>query len=278
MPTVSVIIPTFNRAHYVVEAIESVLAQSYHDFELIIVDDGSTDETAQIIGEYQNRLQYFYQENQGPSAARNWGIHQATGTFIAFLDSDDLWHKDKLKTQMSLMNQQPEIKICYTNEIWIRNGVRVNQRKIHQKYSGWIFQRCLPLCIISPTSALIHREVFDKVGLFDENFIVCEDYDLWLRICSNYTVAFIDQPLITKRGGHSDQLSRKFWGMDRFRVMALEKILLQDHLNNEDRKAAIEMLTKKCHILATGFLKRGKIEEANKYQTISDIYKPKILK
>ena len=173
---------------------------------------------------------------------------------------------------MELITKNPEIEICYTNEIWIRNGVRVNQKKIHQKYSGWIFQRCLPLCIISPSSVLLHREVFNKVGLFDENLIVCEDYDLWLRVSTVYPITFIDEPLIIKRGGHQDQLSRKFWGMDRFRIMALEKILSKNDLKEEDRKVAVAILKKKCNIVAHGCFKRGKIDEGNNYRAILKKY------
>ena len=173
---------------------------------------------------------------------------------------------------MELIAKNPEIKICYTNEIWIRNGVRVNQKKIHQKYSGWIFQKCLPLCIISPSSVLIKREVFDRVGVFDENLIVCEDYDLWLRVSINYPIFFIDKSLIIKRGGHQDQLSRKFYIMDRFRIKALEKILTKNNLKNQDRNAAIETLKQKCTIIANGCFKRGKVEEGNKYSAIIKKY------
>ena len=272
MPLVSVIIPTFNREKSVIEAIESVFSQTFRDFELIVVDDGSTDCTAQLVAGYKDRLTYLRRDNRGPSAARNLGIKNASGIYVAFLDSDDLWRKNKLKTQIDLVTENPKIKICYTNEIWIRNDVRVNQKKIHQKYSGWIFQRCLPLCIISPSSVLIHREVFDEVGLFDENLIVCEDYDLWLRISSIYPITFIDNPLIIKHGGHQDQLSKKFWGMDRFRIKALEKILLHDNLKKDDRKAAIDELRKKCTVVANGFFKRGKMEQGNKYRTIIKKY------
>ncbi len=268
MPSVSVIIPTFNRAHCIREAIHSVLIQSYPDFEIIVVDDGSTDDTETIVRSYESNVSYVYQENRGPSAARNSGIQRARGTYLCFLDSDDLWLKNKLKAQMELIRRSPEVKVCYTDEIWIRNGVRVNQRKIHRKYSGWIFRNCLPLCIISPSSVLLHREVFDIIGLFDENLMVCEDYDLWLRVSCRFPITFIDKPLIIKQGGHPDQLSRKFWGMDRFRVIALEKILKICNLDDEDRKAAEGMLKKKSQILAEGCLKRGKGEEYAAYQKI----------
>jgi len=271
-PAVSIIIPTYNRASWLAGAIDSVLNQAFQDFELIVVDDGSTDATREVIAGYGDRIQYYFQPNRGPAAARNLGIKQAQADLICFLDSDDRWLKEKLSTQVDLMRNHPETKICYTDEIWIRRGVRVNQKKIHQKYSGWIYQKCLPLCIISPSSVMIRREVFDVVGLFDENFLVCEDYDLWLRVSHRFSITFIAQPLIIKYGGHDDQLSRRFWGMDRFRVQALEKMLADHSLSAEDRNATVRVLVQKCAILINGFSKRGKIAEANYYRSIQERY------
>ena len=223
-PLVSVIIPTYNRADWLTEAIDSVLAQSYPSCELIIVDDGSTDRTRELIAGYKQPLHYLYQPNQGVSSARNLGIRSATGQYIALLDSDDLWLPQKVEQQVAIMEQCPELQLCHTEEIWIRRGVRVNPKKKHQKYGGYIFPYCLPLCVISPSSAMIRRSLFDEIGYFDETLPACEDYDLWLRITKTYPVYFIDTPLIVKRGGHEDQLSRKHWGIDRFRIQALEKI------------------------------------------------------
>ena len=269
---VSVIIPTFNRADWIKYAIDSVLNQTYSNFELIIVDDGSTDNTRDVIAQYGDSIRYFFQENKGPAAARNLGIINARGSYICFLDSDDQWLKQKLEEQIKLVVVNPEIKVCYTNEIWIRRGVRVNPRKIHQKFSGWIYQRCLPLCIISPSSVMVHQHVFEKVGLFDEKMTVCEDYDLWLRVSHHYPITFIEKPLIIKYGGHEDQLSRKFWGMDIYRVQAMEKMLQQYDLTPEDQKATIEMLCQKCDILANGFFKRGKVKEGQFYLKLKSKY------
>ena len=269
---VSVIIPTFNRAVFLAEAVKSVLEQTYTDFELIVVDDGSNDNTKEVLEPFAGRIRYFYQPNRGPSSARNLGICQAKGRYLSFLDSDDLWLPRKLEKQMAFIDSYPDCKICYTDEIWIRHGRRVNPKKKHQKYSGWIFQRMLPLCIVSPSSVLIERAVFDKVGLFDESLPACEDYDLWLRIGRYYPFYFISEPLIIKRGGHADQLSRQIWGLDRFRVQALLKILQENGLTPEDRRATIQTLHEKCRILITGCLKRGKLEEANKYQKILEEY------
>ena len=271
-PSISVIIPTYNRASWLTGAIDSVLNQTFQDFELIVIDDGSTDGTREIVAEYGDRVQYFYQFNRGPASARNLGIKHAQADSITFLDSDDRWLRGKLQRQYDLMKGNSDVKICYTNEIWIRRGVRVNQKKIHQKYSGWIYQKCLPLCIISPSSVMIHREVFAKVGLFDEDFLVCEDYDLWLRVSQYFPITFINEPLIIKNGGHEDQLSHRLWGMDRFRVQALEKRLQENYLPLDDRKATIDMLNYKCKILANGCFKRGKTKDGNHYLSIKEKY------
>ena len=262
---ISVIIPTHNRAHAIGRAIESVLKQSLPPAEVIIVDDGSTDETAELIQNNFPACHYLHQQNQGVSSARNSGISTATGEWLAFLDSDDEWMPDKLATQTSALKSKPDVKLCHTEEIWIRNGKRVNQMKKHAKTGGWIFQHCLPLCAISPSSVIIHRSLFEEVGLFDETLPACEDYDLWLRICAFHPTLFIETPQIIKHGGHEDQLSRKHWGMDRFRIQALENIIAHSELPPIDRKAATEILIKKAGILAQGAIKRGKEDQAQIY-------------
>lgn len=272
MPKVSVIIPTYNRAVFLSEAIDSVLNQSFRDFELIIVDDGSTDSTPHILRRWEGRIRWMRQENSGVSRARNTGIRAARGRYLSFLDSDDLWAREKLEVQVGFLDANPHYGVCYTDEVWIRRGRRVNPKKIHGKYSGWIFDRCLPLCIISPSSVLMRREVLDAVGCFDERLPVCEDYDLWLRVASRYPIFFLDKKLIIKRGGHANQLSNRSWGNDRYRVMALEKQLSENHLTAQERRATLEVLERKCRILAGGFLKRGKNQEGTKYKALAEKY------
>jgi glycosyltransferase involved in cell wall biosynthesis len=274
MPKVSVIIPTYNRAPIVGEAIDSVLSQCYDDCELIVVDDGSTDGTEELVSSYLPRLTYLYQGHRGVSAARNRGIASARGEYLSFLDSDDLWLKEKLSLQMRFMESHPECRICYTDEIWIRKGVRVNPMKKHRKYSGMIFEQCLPLCIVSPSSVLIARTLLDEVGIFDETLEVCEDYDLWLRIAARYPIHFIETPLIVKRGGHMDQLSKKLNGQDRFRIKALTKLLAEDYLSPRQRELAWRELAKKCEIYGKGCIKRGKQEEGEKMLALVARYDP----
>ncbi len=241
VPTVSVIIPTYNRWPMVRAAVASVLAQRYRDFELIVVDDGSTDRTATELARFAAQLHYVYQGRSGVSAARNVGVRQSRGRLIAFLDSDDFWQPDKLQVQVTFMTTHPEVQICQTDEVWIRNGVRVNPKLKHRKPSGDIFDRSLDLCLVSPSAAMMTRELFDHSGGFDESLPVCEDYDLWLRIARDYPVSLIEQALVVKHGGHSDQLSRSTWGMDRYRVVALHK-LLRSGIAGQQRSAVLRVL------------------------------------
>jgi glycosyltransferase involved in cell wall biosynthesis len=257
---VSVVIPSYNRAHLLPRALESVLAQSRPADEIIVVDDGSTDETAQLVADRYPGVRYLHQDNRGVSAARNRGIAAATGNWIALLDSDDSWLPRKLERQLAALEADPHL-LCHTEEIWIRRGKRVNQMKKHEKAGGHIFLRCLPLCVISPSSALLAKSLLDEVGLFDESLPACEDYDLWLRVCARYPVLYLPEPLITKYGGHEDQLSRRYMGMDRFRIRALHKALEQLALSPEDARGARETLLQKIEIYANGARKRGKEEE-----------------
>jgi len=269
MPKVSVIIPTHNRRDFVREAIASVLAQTYQDFELIIVDDGSTDDTRASVQECP-RAQYVFQENRGVSAARNRGVALSSGELLAFLDADDLWRPHKLATQLAFFAAQPEARICQTEEIWLRNGVRVNPHNKHKKPTGDIFARSLHLCLVSPSAVMMRRELFERAGGFDENLPACEDYDLWLRIAATEPVHLIATPLVIKRGGHADQLSQRFWGMDRFRVAALCKLLDANVLTPEQRKQTEEVLVAKCQILAQGAQKRG--QDGGKYLQMAETY------
>jgi len=269
MPMVSVIITTFNRRDFLKEAVASVLAQDYRDKEIIVVDDGSTDGTPDEVAGLPVR--YVWKKNGGISSARNEGLDAARGDYIAFLDVDDLWKKRKLSIQMDEM-KRTGIPLTYTDEIWIRNGERLHQKLRHRKFSGKIFERCLPLCIISPSSAVIHRSVFDAVGAFDESLPVCEDYDMWLRITARFPVTFIEKQLIIKRGGHPDQLSRAYDGMDRFRIASIVKILGSGILGPDLARKAVEELRTKCRIYAGGALKRGKKEEAEYYLGLASAY------
>lgn len=281
MPLTSVIIPTYNRARVLPRAIDSVLAQKGADFELILVDDGSTEKQdggwSLADGDKPNSilhppspLRIFRQENKGPAAARNLGIQNAQGEWIAFLDSDDEWKPGKLKAQLEFFRQNPGYLICQTEEIWVRNGVRVNPMKKHRKFGGFIFEKCLPLCVVSPSAVMMHRKLLDEVGLFDESLPACEDYDLWLRIAAKHPIGLIEKPYIIKYGGHADQRSREFPAMDRFRIQSLAKILSQHILTPEQTVSARRQLEEKSRIYIEGALKRGKKEEADAIAALLD--------
>lgn len=271
-PSVSVIIPTYNRGWTLRAAIDSVLAQTYRDFELIVVDDGSTDDTAEILQSYGPDIQVLRQANAGVSAARNTGVRSAKGDFIAFLDSDDRWLPDKLGVQVDFFASYPDAVICQTEEIWIRNGKRVNPKKVHQKPSGHIFKASLALCLVSPSAVMLRKALFDEIGGFDETLPACEDYDLWLRVSARYSVHLLQTPLIIKNGGHADQLSR-MPGLDRYRIKAIEKILATGELSAVRRRAAVEMLLQKAAIYAGGCRKRGKNKEARVYESLIRSYR-----
>jgi glycosyltransferase involved in cell wall biosynthesis len=264
-PQVSVVIPTYNRSSFVKEAIASVLLQTFADFELIIIDDGSSDDTHDAVLSFDDaRLIYERQDNKGVSAARNRGVNLARGDKIAFLDSDDLWLPRKLEMQLAFLKSASEIVICQTEELWERHGRRVNPMKKHKKCSGWIFRECLPLCIVSPSAVMMKKTVFEDVGGFDESFPACEDYDLWLRLALQYPIYTMDDALIVKRGGHEGQLSKQ-WGLDVYRIKALWKILDHPCLGDEHRELVKSEIARRTAIVAQGARKRGKDEMYEEY-------------
>jgi len=269
MPVVSVIIPTLNRRELVCAAVASALAQCDVAPEVIVVDDGSTDGTESALGVFGGRIRYVRQTTAGVSAARNRGVQLATGTWLAFLDSDDLWVPAKRGRQLAYHARNPALRASQTGEIWIRNGVRVNPCRHHQKPEGDIFAPSLARCVVSPSAVMLRRDLFVALGGFDEGLPACEDYDLWLRLSVREPVGLLDEPLVIKRGGHADQLSRLHWGMDRFRVAALSRLLAADELRGPRRAAAQATLQRKCRLLAHGASRRGRGDEAARYLALA---------
>ena len=273
---VSIVIPTYNRAHTLARALDSVRNQTFGDWELIVVDDGSDDGTADLVANYwEPRFRYFRQTNQGVSSSRNLGIRSSRGPWISFLDSDDYWTDGKLQAQLEALEAQPEYSIVYTNEIWIRRGVRVNPRNVHRKYSGWVYRHCLPLCIISPSSILLKRELFRRRGLFDTRLPVCEDYEMWLRLSARHPILYLPQPLIVKTGGHSDQLSRSRWGLDRFRIRALIETCQSGLLTPQQLLWTRRQIVAKAKIVSNGSRKRGNAERAAHYESLAGEWAPR---
>ncbi len=261
---VSVILPTYNRAWALKDAIDSVLSQDYPQIELIVIDDGSTDDTQNLLVPYRDRLTLLTQENKGVSAARNAGIKESRGSLIALLDSDDAWDKRKISCQVDFFNEHPEALICQTEEIWIRGGKRVNPKKRHKKPSGMIFEASLHLCLVSPSAVMMKKELFDLKGYFNEELTVCEDYDLWLRVSATLPVFLIDKPYTIKRGGHPDQLSG-LHSQDRFRIKSLCNLLEAGTLTKDQEKEVKKVLKDKCRVYGNGCKKRGRLDEGDYY-------------
>ncbi|HKN12196.1 MAG TPA: glycosyltransferase family A protein [Candidatus Binatus sp.] len=269
-PEVSVIIPTYNRRAMLLEAIDSVLAQSANALELIVIDDGSTDGTAEHLTLLAKNIRFEHIDHRGPAAARNRGVAMARAPLIAFLDSDDLWAPAKLERQLVFMRTNPACAISQTNEIWIRNGRRVAPGVRHCKRAGDIFIDSLRTCLITTSAVMMRIDLFRSLGGFDEIMTAAEDYDLWLRILIDHDAGLLDEPLVTRRGGRPDQLSAKTPALDRFRVLALAKLLAGDRLSPARRTAVVEALAEKCRIYARGLRRRGRIDQACLYEWVAD--------
>lgn len=270
---VSIIIPTHNRAGFLVRAVDSVLAQTYRNFELIVVDDGSTDSTSQLLAAYGREVTVVRQENRGPAAARNLGIRQARHPLLAFLDSDDRFAPEKLALQVAAMEAAPAALLSHTQEVWYRNGSHLNQKKIHAKGQGDIFARSLRLCVVGMSTVMARRTFFVQVGLFDEELPCCEDYDLWLRASVRHSFLLVDRPLTFKEGGRPDQVSVRFrLGMDRFRIRSLEKLLAGPFLDPPRRRLACAELARKARIYGNGCLKHGREKEGRRFLVLAEKY------
>ncbi|MDP8299694.1 MAG: glycosyltransferase [Candidatus Tantalella remota] len=269
----SVVIPTYDRERFLKKCVDSVLAQTYTRFEVIIVDDGSRDGTKDLIASYDdNKILYTRQDNKGVSRARNKGLELAKGDFVAFLDSDDWWSVKKLERSLQYILDFPDINIFHTDEIWYRNGNLLKQLSRHKKPTGHVYRNALPICCISISTAVIKKTVFDDIGTFDEDLEACEDYDFWLRATNKYEVKLIPEDLTLKDGGRPDQLSSSVWGLDRFRIKALGKMLASNILSPENSEATLDELRNKCEIFAVGCEKHGKTEDADYYRSLPTTY------
>ena len=268
------IIPTHNRADVLGRAVASVLGQTWSDLELIVVDDGSTDHTAEVLAEFGDpRLTGMRQENKGVSAARNRGIAASSGSLIALLDSDDWWQPGKLEKQVRFM-AEGGFEISQTDEIWIRDGVRVNPRFKHAKPAGWFLERSLEMCLISPSCVMFSRDLWDELGPFDERLPACEDFSLWLRVGARHPAGLVPEALTVKTGGHADQLSRRIIGLDLYRIYAILDLLRTMDLTPEQRGLAAGALGDKVRLYARGCIKHGKDEEALRVRELAAHYLP----
>ena len=257
---VSVIIPTFNREKFITKAIDSVMAQTYQDFEIIVLDDGSTDNTRELLGRYNDRVKYFYQENRGIASARNEAIKRSSGDYIAFLDSDDYWIREKLEKQIQVFNQHQEYGMVASCCSSIRLDGSFREKNRPGK-SGWVLEDLFRKNFIRTSSAMIKRECLDQVGLFDESFRECEEYDLWLRIAARYPIGFINESLAVyvdnAEGISTDSLAGRL-----FRLKVLEKEYLKE-------KIPAGMYNKRiadtCHYIGRHYIKRGDLDSGRRY-------------
>ena len=267
---VDIVIPFYNRKQLLKRAVSSVEKQTFKDWFLWLVDDGSSDDTSEFIRKsFHGRLPFKVvssQKNEGVSSARNKGILQGKREWIAFLDSDDEWLPDKLETQINYIRNNPSFSFVHSNEVWLKKGRVFPQKKKHKKEGGRIFMQSLALCCISPSAVLVKRSLLEDTGLFREDFPVCEDYELWLRITSRFPVGFVQKPLIIKHGGHSNQLSQKYKAMDYWRIKALKPFLQSPFITEQERGKVRKILIKKCQILLRGYEKHKNFK--NKEETL----------
>lgn len=266
---ISVIIPTFNRANFIGRAIQSVLKQSYKEIEVIVVDDGSSDDTEKIVSTFKE-VKYFKIQNSGVSFARNFGVSKSIGEYIAFLDSDDEWIFNKIELQMEYLKLNPEVRIVYTNEKWIRNTEEIQKKRHHEKLFGHIFKNCLEQCFIGPSTILLSKTLFLETGEFDIDYEICEDFELWLRLSYHNYIGIVDQDLVIKYAGHEDQLSMKYPAMDYWRIKALFKFYNSHELCGQNKKLLTSTIEKKTPHLLRGFKKYNRLTE---YEEISQILK-----
>ncbi len=278
-PAVTVVIPTWNRRAMAAEAIESVLAQTWRDFELIVVDDASEDGTAEHLSRMLRRRGACrdvpvrierLEKRRGPAAARNHGVALARAPLVAFLDSDDLWMPRKVELHLAYARAHPEFPISQTGELWIRDGKRVNPSRRHLKRAGDIFFESLRTCLISPSAAMLSVELFAATGGFDEDMAAAEDYDLWLRILARHPAGLLAEPMVIRRAGHPGQLSATTPALDRFRILALAKLLLASPLDAGRRAATASVLAEKCRIYAKGLRRRNRVEEARFHEYLAE--------
>jgi glycosyltransferase involved in cell wall biosynthesis len=230
-----------------------------------------------VLATHSERIRYVRQLHAGVSAARNRGIALARGDWLAFLDSDDLWLTGKLAAQRRFMAGNPQCRIFQTEELWLRNGKRINPREYHRKPDGYCFERLLERCLVSPSAVMIHRSVIDATGGFDEALPACEDYDLWLRIGCRYPIGLLREPLVIKRGGHPDQLSATVLTLDRYRIEAIVKLLRGGALNLVQREEALKELARKCAIYGAGCGKRGNAEAARAVLALPEVLSTELM-
>jgi len=228
MPRVSVVIPTYNRANLLLEAIDSVVRQSFQDFEVVVVDDGSTDDTADRLAGLDIPLQHVrLPHNERPGLLRNHGISAARGEFIAFLDDDDLWHPDKLAQLVALLDGDETLGFVYS-DIYLLYPDRSTAGPMlspQHKQAALLFDHLLENCFIFPSSLAVRRRLFDRLGRFDESLATGEDYDLWLRLAYHSKAGYLPMPLAYIRRHPVSQSNRHASSVYQNTILVLERTM-----------------------------------------------------
>jgi len=280
MKKVSIIIATYNCANYISDAIDSVLKQTYSDYEIIVVDDGSTDKTKEVLKKYNNIIKYLYQDNQGPGIARNKAIENSTGEYFAFLDADDMWFPDRLAIGVKILDEEPEVGLVHGYDINILgNGklTNINNKNKKRILSGYIADNLLLRKVhINGGTVLFRRECIEKIGHLDENLskIGLEDRDLWYRIAREYKVKFVDKPLAYYRI-RKNSLSKNYENMMKARYYLVNKYYPEGSSNSSNRKKIFSSM----HMyFADGYSWRENFHKAIKDYLISIKYYPLNLK
>lgn len=296
---VSVVIPVYNRRSHIDGAIASVLDQTLPRgtaLELIVVDDGSTDDTAERVESWvrrDNRVSLLQIDRIGtPGGVRNRGVAVAAGEIVAFLDSDDRWYPGKILTQLPL--HRIGARFSHTRERWMREDPgdakrgdgaealatpmrEISQAKQNHRREGDPFQDALRKCIFGPSTVMIDRGVYDRLGGFRDDLEVAEDYEFWLRVLSHVPVGYVDEALTEKRAGGWDQLSERYGQIEGFRITALRDLVdtayFRRFRSDEDQRVATEELVRKMRVFAAGARKRGRIDDAVRLQKASNLYR-----
>jgi len=274
MPKVSVIIPTFNCAQYLPQAIDSVLNQSYQDFEIILVNDGSTDDTQVVVDSYSkkafNTIHYIAQENKGLACARNVGIRNAHGNYLALLDADDVWLPKRLELGVAMLDAHPEIALVHANVVWMteEGAVQSEAKRYRNTFSDQIVKSLFLRNVhISCPTVLMRRECIDKVGMFDENLarLGCEDRDLWVRIAGHYKIKYIPEVLAYYRLRKSG-MSKDSVKMLQARQYVIEKNASQNPALMKYKAAALAIMYRD---FADSLLRKKDIVAARKHYWLS---------
>ena len=273
MPTVSVIIHTYNNEKFIGETIESVLNQTYKDYEIIVVDDGSVDGTRDALLPYMHGIRYHYKENGGIASAKNAGISLSHAEFVAFLDHDDLWVPDKLMLQMECFIENPQAGLVYTKYTSFKNGKEL-RTKPEKGYSGWIFKELLSKSFIQTSTVVVKRECLDAVGPYDETFFLGDEYDMFLRIARKFQCGFVDKGL-TRYRVHDTNASNNDFLFDNENLGVYKKIYNSfTNLDGVEKKILRKRIARYSMKVAEGLYSQGKLEESREYQKEALSYLP----